>query len=713
MDIIRYLKVNKGIEFTPQQEKIINHIDGPALAIAVAGAGKTTVLQARIANLIFTYGIPSKNILTMTFSRASANDMKERFNFLFSDLANENKVNIKFSTIHSFAYGVVNKYHKYKELIEPAKYGKVSKTTLLKNIYKLTNGSYIEEDKLDELSTAISYIKNKMIDITKLSQDDIQGICGIENFGDIFNKYEGHKRANGYIDFDDMLSICYDILISNQVVLDFYRETFDYIQLDEAQDTSKIQFSIVELLASPKNNIFYLGDLNQTIYSYRGSEISNLMDFGRKYPNGTVYFMEQNFRSTKDIIGLSNEFIKTNKERMEVNMFTENDNNRPVAIVNVEDEKDEIEYIIDKFKNYENNGTNAILYRNNLLAVPLINQLSKHKIPFYIREQDNRFFTHWVVADILAFIRLSLDKHDLDSLSKIYYKTNLYISKEVLYDSTKYNDGCGCLDALLKLSYLEEYQRDNIDKFKANLDKLKTSKGKSIAFNILSGLGYEDYLIKNATKLGYSFENLSNIISVFKIITEDCNNLKDVLAKMKELYTLMKTSSNNKGDNIVTLTSIHGSKGLEWDNVYIMSMVENIFPSRQSVIKAAEGDESLLEEERRLCYVAITRGKSYVDLIVLKNKNNNSVAPSKFIKEIRNIMLGKSAEEDTNVAINNQRVDVNSIFKSGDKVKHKQFGFGEVKSVNLPNDIITIMFNDKGTKRLMYSLCRDGILSLV
>lgn len=703
MDLINYLEKNKGIKLTTQQQAVVNSLDGSFLILAVPGSGKTTSLCLRTGNLIFSHGIPADRILTMTFSRASARDMEDRFNAILSEFTSKTNIKPKFSTIHSFAYGVVNKHYRYKEMIE-SQDASINKNMLLKNIYKNITKEYIQEDKFEELTTGISYIKNKMLDINILSDDEINEICTVESFKEVYNTYERYKLQNSLLDFDDMLTIAYDILLKNPSILNYYRDKFDYIQLDEAQDTSNIQFSIVSLLAEPKNNILYLADDDQSLYSWRASEVKYLLDFKEKYPAGTIYFMEHNFRSTKDIIELSNEFIKSNVERYDKNMFTNKESDRPITVVSLKDEKEELNYIVEQINASNKYSDNAVLYRNNLLSVPLVNELYKNNIPFYIREQDNKFFTHWVITDILSFIKLSIDKNDFDSLLRIYYKCNLFLNKELIQNCQKYNDGCGCLNALLRMDNLTTNQTLKVVELIDNLRILEGSKGKKIADVIFNILGYEEYLKKNAKRLGYSFENLANILTAFRLITEDCESVKDVFVKFTTLKDLMKNSYYNRNKNVVTLTTIHGSKGLEFERVYVMGMVEDIFPSKQSVNKLKEGNRALLEEERRLCYVAMTRGKTYVDLITLKYKNGNKAAPSMFIKEI-NKLKGVTEQETREEYLSNS-----TDFVLGDLVYHKRFGEGTVVSVDEEADIIMVSFSNVGTKKLIYSLCLDGIL---
>ena len=713
IDIFQYLKEKKGIEFTDQQKSVISHVGGPSLVLAVPGAGKTASLTARTGNLILNHGIPAENILTMTFSRASAKDMEDRFNYFFDDFLGNIDIKTNFSTIHSFAYKIVNRHYRYNEMIESKNAGN-TKSSILRNIYRDNNKGYITEEEYDDLTTGISYIKNKMFDINLLNSNDIKDISDIKNFKEIFISYENTKADYGFIDFDDMLTICYKILSVDEKILNKYKKQYEYIQLDEAQDTSTVQFAIVSLLAKPRNNIFYLADDDQSIYeSFRGSDLDYILNFKENYPNGTIYFMEQNFRSTKNIIDISNNFIQNNRNRYFKDMFTNKDEGRPITIVTVQNEKAELEHIIKSIQESDNYSDNAVLYRNNLLSVPLVNELDKNNIPFYIREQDNRFFVHWVLKDILAFIRLAINVRDIHSFDRIKYKSNLYLNKEqiVQFQKTFYSeDNKSVIDALLEIEGLEDYKKRNILNFGMNLEYLREgTKNEGIADTILDKIEYDFYLEKNAERLGFSYENLSNVTTAFRLITMDCENLEEVLERMQRLETLMKTSYHNRNKNAVTLTTVHGAKGLEFDRVFIMSMVENIFPTKQAEMKLNNNDNSLIEEERRLCYVAMTRGRKYVDLITLENKNGREILPSRFVRELINISNREDEPVTTADTSTMEGINVCDFdFLIGDIVEHKKFGKGEIVNINIPDEIIGVKFHNYGTKKLSYKICIEN-----
>lgn len=700
MDVVKYLKEEKNINFTDEQKEVVCHVHGPNLTLAVPGAGKTTCLVARTANLVFTHNIPAKSILTITFSKPSSLDMKNRFMTLFGKFANDINADVMFSTIHSFAYRIVRDIHKNKILID-SNDSPATKNELLKDIYKSITGEFVEEEKLKDISNAISYVKNKMIDTETTSEEWLSDICTFEEFNDVFLMYEEYKKSKNYIDFDDMLTLCYEELVSNANLLNRLRNTFRYIQVDEAQDTSTIQFAIVQLLAKPNNNIFFLGDIDQGIMSFRASDIQYLLDFKKIYPKGSVFTMRRNFRSTKDIVDVANIFIKSNDGRYDYDMYTERSKERPIKIAYVSTEDKELEYIVEGLSRIKNLSESAVLFRHNITCIPLIDRMSRAGIPFYVKDHDNKFFSHWVISDINAFINLALDERDYKSLLKIYYKSNLYINNEAVMESKKHITNKGCLDALTKVPNLRKDQLNRINEFIINIKRLRKSKGKDIIKIIRRDLRYEDYIKKSSEGRGYSLENTLNLISIFELITEDCNKLLDVKKKLDYLENIIKKSSNNKGGNVVTLSTIHGSKGLEWENVYIMSMNEGLFPSVQATKLESRRDNSLMEEERRLCYVAITRAKSYVDLIVPKSRLGKEVYPSKFIWEIEKAM---GAHEDNEDNYEEEiRKSKSKSFEKGCSVKHLKHGYGWIVEIDQDNDLMVISYALVGLKKASYS----------
>src|SRR5690606_34258244 len=393
------------------------------LLLASPGSGKTTTIIMRIGFIIEEKGVDPSNIKAVTFSKASAKDMEERFARFFPQLQP-----VDFSTIHSFAFQVVREYF-YKtrthfHIIEgtmDADNQHLHKNMILRNLFKSLTGENITEDQMDELTTFISYVKNKMLPPEKW---DSVG-CDVPNAVQIVTKYEAFKRNNPgklLIDYDDMLTIGNEVLEKDSHILRKYQQKFHYVLTDESQDTSLVQHAIMEKLVKTHGNLCVVADDDQSIYSWRGAEPSYLLDFKKVYPNAVTLFMEQNYRSSKEIVDTANQFIKRNKHRYEKNMFTNNTTAEPIKIIDFHDYNEQSNYLVKEIKDIENLREVAVLFRNNSSSITLMNKFDRAGIPFYMKDADNRFFSHWVVEDILNFMRMSFTDKRPDILEKIHTK---------------------------------------------------------------------------------------------------------------------------------------------------------------------------------------------------------------------------------------------------------------------------------------------------
>lgn len=655
-----------GIKLNSQQEAVAKHINGPALCLACPGSGKTTTMLIRTYNLIANIGIPQNKILSMTFSRASANDMKSRFENIFGS-----NVKVNFSTIHAFTYRVLRQVYsqihgKDFQLIETD--GKKIRT--LKNIYQNFNNSIINDDKLEELEKSISYIKNLCIPVEDYKDYNIN----IPNFIDLFNTYESYKAQNYFIDFDDMLTITLDVFKSYPNVLKYYQNKYSYIQIDEAQDTSKVQHEIIKLLSKKHNNIFMVSDDDQSIYRFRGADPSFLTNECHQiWPNIKIYFMEQNYRSTINIVDVSNSCISNNKNRYAKKMFTDHPKKRDVTIVPVSSSQKQIKYIINQIKKLKNNNDTAILFYKNISAIPLIDGLERNNIKFYIRDHKNSFFRNFAVRDIINFFRVAMNNLDMNSFYDIYHKTNAYISKKMITYAIK-NTKDDIFKSLLSYPELNSKQKYRINDLKNKFLILSRKTPDEAIDYIKNIMGYEKRVEDYCQKFGYNITNINNILDTLSFIGNNTPTLHDFIDRLTEIEDIMNQAQYNKNDNAITLSTLHSSKGLEFKNVFIIDAIDGQLPS-QYAIKNVEEEHILddLEEERRLFYVGMTRSKEYLDIITLKHNE------SRFIDEIINTSF-------------------KSNLKIGVKVYHKRFGEGYVKGID--DKTITIKFNTCGLKQL-------------
>lgn len=617
------------MNLSEEQKKAISHIKGPALVLAVPGAGKTTVLIHRTANLILNEGISPEKILSITFSRASARDMKERFNNLYGDITN---IPVHFSTIHSFAYKLIRDYAYRKRqryiLIEDMK-KKLNKVQLLKNIYFSINNDYITEEKLESIINSIGYIKNMLITPDEyVSQFKVD----TNNFLEIFNAYESYKKNNSLIDFDDMLTLALDILQEDKYLLEKYRSRYEYIQVDEGQDTSKVQLEIIRTLAHPKNNLFIVADDDQSIYGFRGAYPEGLFQFNKIYKDGKIYYMEENYRSTKNIVNICNRFIKKNTLRFNKDIFTKNPYIEPIKLVKVKNLEEQYTYLMDQLEGIVDYRNTAILYRNNLSAVGIMEALERKGIPFYIKDFKIKFFDHWLVQDIIDFFLLAQDNSNILAFERIYYKMNGFISKVQLNSIKALHYEYSVFDRLLSLPGLNDFYKKNFLSLKLNFKKLSKLKPYEGIDLIEKNLGYGDYLKESHMRFGYSMDSLEIILNYLKIIASNTMDLNGFLARLKYLEYLCSHSKDNREG--LTLSTVHSAKGLEFDRVYMIDLIDGEFPNGSSIDSFNKGDIAPLEEERRLFYVGMTRAKSYLTLITYINKNNKEVKPSRFLLEL-------------------------------------------------------------------------------
>jgi len=350
IDFFDRLRSKFGINLTEQQKKAVTNLEGPVLVLAVPGSGKTTTLLSRTAYLI-SHGIKPENILTVTFSKMSTKDMLERFNRIFGGVIG---YDVKFSTIHSLAYSIVRGYNyknNIKSIIIESDEDKnwkppTTKSKLLRQINREINNTIMTEEQFEDLSSKISFVKNMMLEESEFDEYN----WSIENFKKIYDKYESIKRENSYIDYDDMLSKCLYILEKDRGILGKYQSTYTYIQVDEAQDTSKVQHKIIKLLGSNNDNVFYVADDDQSIYGFRGAYPEFLLNVRDIYKNVKIFYMEENFRSTPNIVSVCNQLIKENETRFDKNIFTNKASGQPIQILKVKNKEEQLWDIIEKLK---------------------------------------------------------------------------------------------------------------------------------------------------------------------------------------------------------------------------------------------------------------------------------------------------------------------------------------------------------------------------
>jgi DNA helicase-2/ATP-dependent DNA helicase PcrA len=455
----------------------------------------------------------------------------------------------------------------------------------------------------------------------------------IDSFKDIYIGYESYKRNNNLLDFDDMLTISLAILKNNRYLLEKYRDKYNFIQVDEGQDTSLVQMEIIKLLAYPKNNILIVADDDQSIYGFRGAYPQGLLNFNRQYENGKIFFMEQNYRSSKNIVSVCNNFIKSNNIRYEKNIFTDNSHVEPINIIKVNSIDEQYRYIIEDIKGKDLSQC-CILYRNNISAIGIIETLEKNNISFYMRDKKIRFFNHWVIKDILSFMMFAEDTSQMSLYENFYYKIRGYISKNHINYAKTLDSSISVFDRIMKYPGNNSFYLRTISELKLDFKKISNLKPEDAILYIEHSLEYDEYLRENSIKFGYTYDNLSTMLFYLKMIAKSCDNLRELIGRLNYIQNLCMNSQNNR--DTITLSTIHSAKGLEFDRVYIIDLIDGDFPGISSIEAYDKGDISLLEEERRLFYVGMSRAKTHLSLITMNTVNEKRHKPSRFLIELDN-----------------------------------------------------------------------------
>lgn len=589
--------------FSSQQIQAVTTVDGPVLLLAVPGSGKTTVLIARIGYMIYVKNIDPRSILVMTYTTAAADEMKKRFAKRFGqELAD----NITFKTINALCYLIINRYSRYYShhqvftLVQENQTGQ-----LLRRIYQKYTNEYTTDSILKEIRTGITYVKNMM-----LVDNEIKELkFSFDHFDDIYNDYLSEMKKHKWMDYDDQLVYARLFLMRVPDLLKDYQQRFMYFCMDEAQDTSRIQHEILHLLAEKSQNVFLVGDEDQSIYGFRAAYPQALLHFTENWENAKVLLLEDNYRSTGNIISAASDFISRNMFRHFKNMKAVRQEGEQIHIIEVSGRSGQYRWLLEKAK--ENKDQFAVLYRNNDSAIPLIDMLNKNRISFNMRANDALFFSSRIVNDIRDIITFAYCPDNREIFQRIYYKFSLQISKKMAAEAIEMSAASG--NSIL---FEMENSPDLQDWLKAKVVHLDQQ------FKKLTGIPGDhliDYITMNMDYSSYAdSQNLD--LSKIDILKQIADAQKDGQAFLNRLDELESFISNhqNSNDAKLNLSTIHSSKGREYNNVIMLDVIDGILPSKSD-------DIQIQQEERRLFYVGITRAKNSLYLFHIKKESQSFI----------------------------------------------------------------------------------------
>jgi len=618
-----------------EQELAVDHIDGPCMVIAGPGSGKTRVIAHRIINMVKNHQIPPTRILAISFTKASSIEMKNRTISLGQD---ERLKKVDFATFHSVFFRILRRYDgvRLEDLLSEGDRFKLGKA-ILKNL-KVKDFS---DDDVSDVLGEISYVKNDLIDYRFYQSDTFES----EVFEQVFVMYEREKKRLGKIDFDDMLIRAFALLKKNQQVLSIVRQVFRYILVDEFQDINRVQFEVIRLIASPSNNLFVVGDEDQSIYGFRGARPDFMLDFGKYFAGVKNIILKDNYRSKKSIVEVSQRLIKNNKNRYEKEIRASRDEDSKIRFIMPRDSDDEAIQIAGQIKklvekkskeySYENF---AVIYRTNRQARPFVDAFMDQRIPFVLKDSAKTIYEHWVSLDILAYLRVAMSIGTNDDWSRIINKPFRYISKASIARATKAED---FFESLLNDNEIKSFQKRDLEDLFEDLNYIRGLKPEYAISYIRSTLDYDRYILEYCHERRVKSKSIVEILDELETSSKSFKTSFEFFKHIEEVKEEIKnrSSKSNKRslDDIdtsgVVLTTMHSSKGLEFENVYVVGLNDGVVPYIRS--SDEEISDYRLEEERRLLYVAVTRAKDHLVVSSPEKRFGKKIGKSIFMEEIQ------------------------------------------------------------------------------
>ena len=606
------------IKRNPSQQRAIAHLSGPMMVLAGPGSGKTSVIVERTAYMINEGDILPANILVVTFSRAAAKEMKERF----LSFTGQKYTPVTFGTFHGVFYGILKQAYGFtaENILSDEE-----KSGILKELALNYGGDLAEEgDFAEEVAKEISVVKGNKISL----EHYYSSCCPDEVFRQIYQGYREACQSRRKLDFDDMILYCYELFTQRKDILAAWQKKFQYILVDEFQDINQLQYDIVRMLAQPQNNLFIVGDDDQSIYHFRGARPEIMLNFNRDYPEAETVTLNVNYRCSGQILASAMKVIGENKKRFSKKLSTPNQAGDAVMIREFQNPREEYLTVVSELRERLENGEKledtAILLRTNQEAEGLVGALMERQVPFNMKEKLPNLFHHWICRNLLAYMHFAAGEKNRKYFVEFMNRPNRYISRDAL-----------SLSPIVDFEELKEFYKDNdwmCDRITTLETHLRVLKGLApyAAINFIrKGMGYEEYLHEYAEYRKIKPEELSEILDRLTESTRGMNSLEEWEAYIEDYTTKLEEQARRAEQERegVLISTLHGVKGLEYDFVYILNVNEGSMPYRKAVLEPA------IEEERRLFYVGMTRARKKLALCYVRQQYEKKREPSRFLKE--------------------------------------------------------------------------------
>lgn len=619
------------MECNKEQKEAIMHRDGPAMVLAGPGAGKTYVITNRVKALIDEYGVKPEQILVVTFSKAAAVEMKERFEMMTGG----RRLPVRFGTFHSVFFQILRLAYHYevKDIATPALKYRFLEETLNETGYEVDD----KKEFLSDIEKEISRVKGEGIEIDCY----FSSACSAEIFQKMYRGYQEKLQRHRCLDFDDMVVYTYQLLKEREDIRRRWQAQFRYLLIDEFQDINRLQYETVCMLAEPENNLFIVGDDDQSIYGFRGAKPGIMLSFPKRFPDTKQIVLGVNYRCSDEIMKAAERLIGKNNERYEKHIVANKGKEQPVHMKKCENLPDEAEKIVAQIQMYQKEGIAyqemAVLFRTNMQMRLLAGKLMEHGVPFTMRENLPNLFDTWMAKDIMCYLQLALGNRSREKFLKIANRPVRYLSRTAFTESEVSFDKLRAYYAVKNQEWMEE----RIWNFEYDLKNLASFSPYAAIHFIRKGIGYDEFLKTYADERNVNADDWFDVLDEMQEMARDKKSIPEFLSFVENYGdTLEEIRQEQKKQQVkeepgVSLMTMHASKGLEFPVVFVPTLNEDIVPYRKAV------QEGNLEEERRMLYVAMTRAKTYLHLSFVKERFHKEAEPSPFLYEISPALKNK------------------------------------------------------------------------